>query len=209
MINLNKRMQTITNLVDKTNVVADVGCDHGKLGVTILLQNKADTVLFCDISAPSLEKARALTQEEGLSQKAQFFCQDGLGDVKCNTAIIAGMGGMEILSIIKNASFLPDTLILQPMKDSSAIRKTLSDRYCFKKDFLIYGGDKYYDVMKLERGCDSFTELQLAFGKTNVTERSQDFMRFLEKEYALTRRVLAVCDNQAMQRRERLIKELL
>ena len=121
-------MQTITSLVDKTNVVADVGCDHGKLGVTILLQNKADKVLFCDISAPSLEKARALTQEEGLSQKAQFFCQDGLGDVKCNTAIIAGMGGMEILSIIKNASFLPDTLILQPMKDSSAIRKTYERR---------------------------------------------------------------------------------
>ena len=209
MITLNKRMKTITDMAERVSVIADVGCDHGKLGTALLLQDKADKVLFCDISAPSLEKARILTENQGLSDRAEFFCRDGLGDIKCDTAIIAGMGGMEILSIIENAVTLPGTLILQPMKDSTVLRQRLSDRYCFEKDFLIYGGDKYYDMMKLRRGCDSFTELQLAFGKDNVTERSDDFLRYLEKEYALTRRVLSVTENDGIRRRERLIKELL
>ena len=205
---ITKRQQEICSCIDKCNIVADVGCDHGKIGGHLLKSGIAQRVIFCDISYKSLSKAKKFIDENNL-YGAEFICQDGLKDIIADVAIIAGMGGHEILKIIAEAEHKPEKLIIQPMSDCVEVRKKLSKDYKFIKDYLIFDGNKYYNIMSLIKGSDIFTEKELEFGRTNIHSPSEDFMRYLKREYERYLNVLTkTSDYEVVQKMQR-IKELL
>ena len=103
---LTKRLQQLVSALPHCNTLADVGCDHGYVGVEALARGIAKRVIFVDVSAPSLQKARQNCPTE-LLPCADFVCCDGLGSIVADTAIIAGMGGLETISILTNAKHLP------------------------------------------------------------------------------------------------------
>ena len=58
-IRIDERLTAIATLI-KGGTVADVGCDHGKLGYYLVSTDRAERVIATDISAPSLQKAYEL-----------------------------------------------------------------------------------------------------------------------------------------------------
>lgn len=67
-------------------------------------------------------------------------------------AMIAGMGGEEIVKILSAAAQKPERLVLQPMKNAPALRKYLvSAGYRIAEDVTFRDG-KFYDVVVAERG---------------------------------------------------------
>ena len=52
-------------LASPCDVLADVGCDHGQIGLGFLKEGLCKKALMIDISEPSLNKARRLCREEG------------------------------------------------------------------------------------------------------------------------------------------------
>ena len=62
MNKLTKRLQVIFDLVS-SRVIADVGCDHGKLTKALFDENKIDFAYVSDISKLSLEKAIKLLKD--------------------------------------------------------------------------------------------------------------------------------------------------
>lgn len=83
--------------------VADVGCDHGYLSAHLLEALPGASVLACDVSAPSLEKARKLLAQRGLTERARFAVADGLAAVGVppDAVVLAGMGAHTILRIVR------------------------------------------------------------------------------------------------------------
>lgn len=182
---LTLRQRAIVDQVrEKVEVVADVGCDHGYVGCEILRQGKADKVVFSDISAKSLDKARILCDKYAITN-CEFVCCDGLNGIKCDLAIIGGMGGLEIISILKNAHELPDFLILQPMKNVEELRVFLQKRYSFEKDFIIFD-KKFYNILVLVKGVDCLSHDEILFGRTNLKEKSEDFWLIYARKYPST-----------------------
>lgn len=59
-VHLRPRLSRALDMLRGSQTVADIGSDHGRLAVALLQQGAAERVIACDISAPSLEKARAL-----------------------------------------------------------------------------------------------------------------------------------------------------
>lgn len=184
---LTLRQKNIVELLPVCETLADVGCDHGKIGFSALSLCKAKKVYFIDISRESLRKAEVLCETKEFD--AEFLCQDGLGKTKADCAVIAGMGGMEIIEIIKNACFLPSHLILQPMKNADVLRKFIQDYYNIEKDYLFYD-KKYYNLMKLSIGKDCLTEQEIKYGKTNLAFPTADFFKYLRKELDLCQKIL-------------------
>lgn len=127
------------------NVLADVGCDHGYVGAEALNRGLARQVIFVDISDNCLQKARS-NCPAGFKHNASFLCQDGLGSVVCDTAVISGMGGLEILSILNSAKRLPSAIVLQPMRNIVDVRKYLLKHYSLTLDATVYDG-KFYSVL--------------------------------------------------------------
>ena len=142
------RLNKLVSLVPNCELLADVGCDHGYVGIEVLRLGKAKRVAFSDVSQPSLNKARANCPKEYKSVTS-FHCQDGLGDINADCAIIAGMGGLEIISILQNAKHLPNKLVLQPMRNQRDVRVFVSSKYEVVTDEKFFD-EKYYDVMYLK-----------------------------------------------------------
>ena len=65
-IALDPRLSMIAEMVGRCSSYADVGCDHGRLGAFLLQNGWVDRAVLTDISAPSLDKARALIRLLGL-----------------------------------------------------------------------------------------------------------------------------------------------
>ena len=190
-------------------MLADVGCDHGYVGIEALRQGKAKQVAFTDISRPSLNKAQTNCPQE-FKDVATFHCQDGLGELQVDCAVIAGMGGLEVISILRQAEHLPAKLVLQPMRNQRDVRMYLTKSYNVVTDVKFFDG-KYYDVIVAEQ-CDNpteLTELELEFGKTNLVNPSQDFVNFLQHELSKLNKILeGTCDGEVTAKRD-LVEQTL
>ena len=97
------RLKRIVELLPVSDELFDVGCDHGIVGVSALLLNKTQKTVFTDVSRKSLEKARRLAESKGVLYKSEFLCGDGFCGRRAHTAVIAGMGGLEISKILGQA----------------------------------------------------------------------------------------------------------
>ena len=205
---LTHRLQTIYNQIPQVKRLADVGCDHGYVGVQALLDGKAQFVHFCDVSRPSLKKAQVLASK--LKQtNCDFTCQDGLGSLQVDCAVIAGMGGMEIMSILQKAQHLPQTLVLQPMRNQPELRTYLCQNYHIDVDFMFASEGKRYDLIVATRGTDSLDEVQTEYGKTNLVNPTDDFIKMLMERKALYSKVIVYSQHPMLVKKMKTVIELL
>ncbi len=189
--------------------MADVGCDHGYIGLGAMANCLTNKVIFVDISQPSLQKAQDNCQKQGVSN-CQFVCQNGLQKVTCDCAVIAGMGGLEIISILQNTQSLPQWLVLQPMKNQRDLRKFLCEKYQIVTDVKFFDG-KFYDLIcaKLTNVNTTLTPLQLEFGLTNLQNPSKDFVAFLKMEQQKYSQILTQCNDAEVQAKLDLVNSVV
>ena len=176
------RLQRIFELIPNCDTFADIGCDHGYIAEAMLKQSKAKKVIIADISAKCLQKAEQLLSESILEGKCISVVSNGFSAVpNCDTALIAGMGGEEICDIISKAKSLPNTLVLQPMKNCDKVRLcAVNSGYKVQKDAMFKSAGKFYDLMLLVKGNDTLTDEEIEFGRDNLTGKNDDFKEFLQ-----------------------------
>ena len=154
------------------------------------MTGRAQKVIFTDISQKCLNKAETLAKKEILLGKAKTVVCDGLSGVTddIDTAIIAGMGGEEIIKILSEClPRLPiKTLVLQPMKNADKLRAFLIDGgFSLIRDYTFMDAGKYYDLIKAQKTDKKiapYTADELAFGKENLTVKGADFISRCKKE---------------------------
>ena len=171
------RFDILFNLIGRGELFADVGCDHGYISKKVLDSGKYNRVILSDVSKNSLQKAINLLS--GYGERVKFIVSDGfLGyDEVPSEAIIAGMGGEEIVKIL-SGSVQPNALVLAPQKNTYKVRRTLLDSgYKILKDFTFYSQNKFYDAIKAEKGNDFYTPDELIFGRDNVREKPDGFIK--------------------------------
>ena len=203
------RLAKIVSTIPQCDTLADVGCDHGYIGIEALNTGRVNSVTFVDISQPSLDKARQNCPNT-LTKSVKYLCQDGLKQLVVDTAVIAGMGGLEIISILKEAETLPQKLVLQPMRNQRDVRRYLAERYEIVSDVKFFDG-KFYDLIyaELSDKCEALDELQLEFGKTNLTNPSADFRNFLHKEQSKLKTILQSCNDNEVKHKLLLVEQAL
>lgn len=179
---MTERLTIIYNEIPTCETFADIGCDHGYIAKAVLDGNKANKVIVSDISEKCLNKARELLKDYVEAGRVESRVSDGFSSVgKCSVALIAGMGGEEIISIMENAEFLPETLIIQPMKNCDKARyRAVELGYRIEKDFVFKAGGKFYDLIVLNKGEDCLTAEEAEFGRTNLQELGADFIEMVK-----------------------------
>lgn len=182
---LSLRLQTLCGEIRACKIFADVGCDHGYCAEYVLRQGLCERCYISDISAASLAKAEKLLSAYIEAGTVKSFCCAGLELVPkdAEQVLIGGMGGEEIIGILKDG-FFPERLVLQPMKNSSKLREyLLGNGYAITRDYMFSDG-KFYDVICAQR-CGvarKYDERTLLFGYDNLYSPTQDFIMFLRAE---------------------------
>ena len=139
------RIDELLNLAGSFNTLIDVGCDHGYLGITALEKTTAK-VVFSDISEKCLMKARQ-NIPSWLSSRASFVVCDGVPNIDTDVAIIAGMGGLNIIDILKSVKSRVKKYILQPMKNIDKLREYIYTHFEVIYDDIIIDNGRYYTVI--------------------------------------------------------------
>ena len=189
-MSLDARLRAVAALVPPCNSLCDIGSDHGKLPAYLLEKGVIKSAVVTDISEPSLNKARELFRAKGM--EATFLVTDGLKGVpETDVCVIAGMGGNEMKGIFERG-YLPERLVLQPMRDAAMLRQYLVENgRMLTVDRTVYCRGQFYSVIYAEVGDDTLTRAEMLFGKTNLSEPTQDFLRYLTEEQAKNEQILS------------------
>lgn len=195
------RLNKIYEMVD-CPVVADIGTDHGKLVGQLFVDDKIEKAYLTDISEKSLSKAKSLMQKLNCLDKSTFIVSDGFDNMhginENYQAIIAGMGGEEIIKILsknKNKKNI-ESFILQPQKNVVNLREYLiNNGYKIEKDVAVQDGTQFYFIIKAVFGADILSYEELHFGRTNLQQYSQDFVAYLNYQKALYDEILNSAKN--------------
>ena len=164
MIILTQRLKKVAELIGKTEVLADIGCDHGHLPIHLLMKN--DISFACDVRDGPLEAAKKNILKYGLSDKTQIIKSDGLiniTDKKVNAISICGMGGRLIAKILSDSleyAKKADKLILQPMTEVYVLRQFLADNgFVIEKEVLAREDDRFYNILCVKTGEEKYKDI--------------------------------------------------
>lgn len=207
-----KRIDTLCALLEKTDVFADVGCDHGYCSEYMLKNGLCEKAILSDVSKGSLKKAETLLASYLKNGRATSVLGDGFKGVpkEVGEVLIAGMGGCEIVKILSNEryGFVPKKFVFQPMLNADKLRRWLIENGgVLTRDFTFFAEGKYYDVIcgrKAEANeKQSYTELEYEFGRENLQKRGEDFLSRIRKLLKDTEKFLAV-ETLSLESREEL-----
>ena len=170
---MTNRIKKLYDALSCCDVFSDIGCDHGYVAKAMLDGNKCAKVIISDISQKCLKKAEDLLCSYMESGRVESRVSDGFEKIEyCDQALIAGMGGEEIVGIISRSKFLPERLVLQPMKNTRKVRELLLEKgYKILDDYVFYVGRKYYDLIVAVKGEDFYTDEEFEFGRTNLKQK--------------------------------------
>lgn len=154
---ISKRLLACAGMVRAGAKVADVGADHGYLGIYLLQQGIAENVVATDLRPLPISKAKDNAEAYGVADRMEFICTDGLCgvDPACfDTAVMAGMGSDTMIGIIEAAPWLQAacyTLLLSPQASGQDLRKLLwSKGFSIERELLCRDGGFLYTIMEAQ-----------------------------------------------------------
>jgi len=154
-IPLSKRLLTCAELIHPGDRVADIGCDHGYLGIHLLTNGIATSVIAADINEMPLQSAVRNAEKFGVRDKMSFYLSDGVKNIPrdFDTLVCAGMGADTMISILEAAPWLKSKqyrLILQCQSKRPELRKYLYDNgYAICSESLANDGKFIYPVTEV------------------------------------------------------------
>lgn len=189
---LSYRLQQVADCVNKCNVAADIGTDHGYIPIWLIKNNICNSAIAADISRGSCDKAENNININNLNDKIDVRCGNGLEVINWDTdkvdcIIISGMGGLLTLSVLNsNIKVLNNVsqLILQPQRDIDKVRKfILENGFKIVNEKILKENDKYYTVINAIKGkSEEYAEKELIFGKFLLEEKSPVLKEYVEIE---------------------------
>lgn len=152
---ISRRLLACCDYVHPGDRVADIGCDHGYLGIHLLQHGIASKVYAGDIRPGPLDAARQNGQKFGMTDRMQFFLSDGAKAIPhdFDTLVCAGMGADVMVSILDNAPWLRSNayrLILQCQSRTPILRKYLSENgWEIRQENVLRDGRFLYTIMEV------------------------------------------------------------
>ena len=152
---LSNRLLACASFVAPGDRVADVGCDHGYLGIHLLQSGVAKSIIASDVAEGPLQSALHNAVKFGMKEKMSFYLSDGVRNIPrdFDTLVCAGMGADTMMSILDAAPWLKNEkyrLILQCQSKRPELRKYLyANGYAIRRETLAQDGKFYYPVMEI------------------------------------------------------------
>lgn len=187
---LSKRLQAVADLVSEGLVVADVGTDHGYIPIYLLEAGKCERAIAMDINKGPLLRAKEHIAEHGLHDKIEAKLSDGVRALsvgECDCVVVAGMGGALAVKIMEDGQAVFKNLkefVLQPQSEIAKVRQYLfENEYCVVEEDMVLEDGKFYPMMKVKNGTsETYTPVELCYGKGLLMRKHPILQQFLEKE---------------------------
>ena len=152
---LSDRLLACAGFVPLGSRVADIGCDHGYLGIHLLQSGIASSMIEADVNEAPLQSALHNGHKYGVADKMTFYLSDGAQNIPrdFDVLVCAGMGADTMIHILSHAPWLQDPkyrLILQCQSKRPELRQWLYDAgYRIQRETLAKDGKFVYSIMEV------------------------------------------------------------
>lgn len=156
---ISKRLLCCAAMVPSGSRVADIGTDHGYLGIYLLQNGISPHVIACDLRKGPLDNARKNARLFEVDGSMAFRLSDGLAEIspeEIDCAVLAGMGGDLILKILSQCDWRKKdglTFVLQPQSAGNVLRRWLCEEgFEILRETPVWDGSFLYTVMEVRQG---------------------------------------------------------
>jgi len=211
---LSKRLQMIADSVPRgTHTVVDVGTDHGYIPIYLIKNAIAKHCIASDINANPLNNAKSNIHRYQMNDSIDTRLGTGLSKVavgEVDVIIIAGMGGMLIIDILRDDLDLVKAvglLILQAQSDIPCLRKYLHEiNFSIVNEKMLYEDGKYYTIIMAKPGAEkAYSDLEYLLGQKLIMTKSpvlKDFLAY--KIENLNQLIISLSNKNTNQTQKRL-----
>ncbi|MBP5416251.1 MAG: SAM-dependent methyltransferase [Clostridiales bacterium] len=197
---LSPRLQTVASMIPSCETIVDVGSDHGKLGAWCLRENLCRKVIATDIHELPAKRTAERMKEENFEERSEVLVTDGLKGVSLSsdmTAVIAGMGGLEICKILNSALKSDDSIpknmafVLQPQRSFYEVRSFLSENgFSIRKEKISIERGHFYVVIFAVYNGEAYdlSDEELFLGPVILKDRPENYSEYIAHEEQLMRK---------------------
>ena len=185
---LSNRLLACCGFIRMGDRVADIGCDHGYLGIHLLTSGIAKSIIASDVAEGPLLSAMRNGQKYGVKNKMSFYLSDGVRSIPqdFDSMVCAGMGADTMMSILDAAPWLKDSkyrLILQCQSKRPELRKYLyANGFAIRRETLAKDGKFCYPIMEVVYAPgESLSGAEYYITPALIADKSPLFPEFLER----------------------------
>lgn len=207
---LSNRLELIINLMKPSNILADIGTDHGYIPTEAIKKGIVNKAIAADISKGSLDKAIIEIKKCNLEDKIETRLGSGLEILDVDEAdivVIAGMGGILISDILetsyhKKFKSKHPFLIFQPVQLPEKLRRYLYlNNFEIIEEELIEEDSKIYHII-VSRYAENIISKTIEFpideiGEMNILKSDHILLKLLEYKIDSNKDILRKINSNA------------
>lgn len=168
--------------------VADIGTDHGYVPIYLVENQLAVHVIAMDINEGPLKRANENIRNSHLESFIETRLSNGFEKLsygEADIAVIAGMGGELMKSLLKNGAHVVsglEELVLSPHSEIHVVREYIRciGHKIVNEEMLVDEG-KYYTIIKTHKGQeDTYSATEYKYGKILIDRRDVVLMDYLK-----------------------------
>lgn len=187
MDRLSARLESLYAMITG-RVCADIGTDHALLPCFLVKDGKCTHAFACDIRQGPLNAARKNIEKFGLTDRIETMLCDGIDPEllkRCDTVVIAGMGGDMIADILKRANMCAANVqfVLQPMTKIPSLRRYLNrNGFTITREAFCLEGSRVYVTMEAIFTPEApYTAAQLEIGRFSARQTDGAAKQYIRK----------------------------
>ncbi|MFT8400024.1 MAG: tRNA (adenine(22)-N(1))-methyltransferase TrmK [Lentilactobacillus diolivorans] len=198
---LSKRLETVSEHVERGSRLADIGSDHAYLPIYLAKNKIIPYGVVGEVAKGPLSNAVSEIKKEKLLSVLQPRLADGLAAIEPGDNItvitIAGMGGNLITHILESGKEKlkgNEKLILQPNVGEPIVRKWLMvNGYQIKAEQILVDDSHTYEIITAIKASQkmAYSPNELMFGPLLLKEKSPVFKAKWREEIGQRQRVIA------------------
>ena len=153
-MDISSRLVKIIEMLPESDIVADIGTDHGYVLIELLKRGKIKRGIASDNKKKPLEKARKNAVAERVEELMDFRFGSGFETLnvgEANGAVIAGMGGILIRELMEEAMEVikeMDFILLQPAQNPEILREYLyNNQFEILEEEIVREDQRFYEYM--------------------------------------------------------------
>lgn len=184
---LSDRLFKIASLINKDDVIYDVGTDHGLLPCYLIKNNLCKKAYAIDNKQGPLNACIENINKYDVKDKVIPIFSNGLDDIKDDVTcvIMAGIGFYTLLDIINNKDISKiKRFIIQINQNITEFRKYLSNhQYKILNEEIVYEDGHFYIIIEFSPEHDrELTIEEQMFGPILLKKRDEIFIKYLQNQ---------------------------
>lgn len=197
MIKLSKRLYMVSSLLDKGNVICDVGCDHAYLPIYTIENGLFSKAIAMDIKKGPLDKAEENIIKYNMESSIETRQSDGVRNLKkmeTDAITICGMGGNVMMHIFEDGKDVfqdISQIILQPQSEYMKLYGYLTyNGYCIEEEACTKDSNKFYFAWRVKHvGYDAkklngdLINLEFYYSDILLEKRDEIYKEYLVSYY--------------------------